>query len=126
MTELRHEKLTYELRGVLFEAHNMLKLGWPEEAYHQAVTHLLEHKGIPVLFKPRRPVIHRGIEVQLFECDLIAWDTIILEFKMLPFSTFAPAHYAQIIHYLKCWSKDLGLLVNFGKQQLQIYGVNAD
>jgi len=45
---------------------------------------------------------------------------IILELKVLPFTTFAAGHYAQLIHYLKCWAKDLGLLVNFGPTRAQI------
>lgn len=39
---------------------------------------------------------------------------------MLPFTTFASRHYAQLIHYLKCWDKDLGLLFNFGPTRAQI------
>jgi GxxExxY protein len=65
-------------------------------------------------------MIHRDVEVHLFECDLIVSDLIILELKVLPFTNFAPAHYAQLIHYLKCWNKDLGLLVNFGSTRAQI------
>ncbi len=47
---------------------------------------------------------HRDVEINTFECDLMVWDLIILELKVLPFTGFAPAHYAQVIHYLKCWN----------------------
>ncbi len=120
MTHLRHEKLTYELRGLIFDVRKKLKTGWSEEIYHQGLLQLLRDKGIPVHSKPRKPIVHRGIEVQVFECDLIAWDLIILELKVLPFTTFAAGHYAQLIHYLKCCAKDLGLLVNFGPTRAQI------
>jgi len=120
MPHLRHEKLTYELRGLIFEVRKKLKTGWSEEIYHQGLVQLLRDKGIPVHSKPRKSITHRGIEVQVFECDLIVWDLIILELKVLPFSTFAGGHYAQLIHYLKCWAKDLGLLVNFGPTRAQI------
>jgi GxxExxY protein len=120
MTHLRHEKLTYELRGLVFEVRKKLKTGWSEEIYHQGLAQLLRDKGVPVQSKPRRSIIHRGITVQTFECDLIVWDLIILELKMLPFTTFVARHYAQLICYLKCWIKDLGLLVNFGPTRAQI------
>lgn len=126
MTELRYRELTYQLRGLIFETRKRLKTGWSEEIYHQGLVQLLQDQGIPVQFKPRNAVIHRGIEVHLFESDLIVWDLIVLELKVLPFGTFAPAHYAQLIHYLKCWGKDLGLLVNFGSTRAQIERVVWD
>jgi GxxExxY protein len=126
MSHLRHEKLSYELRGLIFEVHRTLKIGWPEEIYHQGLVQLLREKGLPVQSKPRRTIIHRGTEVHLFECDLIFSDLIILELKVLPLTTFAPKHYAQLIHYLKCWGKDLGMLVNFGPMHVQIERVIWD
>jgi len=71
MSHLRHEKLTYELRGLIFQVRKKLKTGWSQEVYHQGLVQLLRDKGIPVRSKPRKPIIHRGIEVQVFECDLI-------------------------------------------------------
>lgn len=126
MTALRYRELTYRLRGLIFETRKKLKTGWSEEIYHQGLVQLLQEQDIPVEFKPRKAIIHRGVEVHLFECDLIVWDLIILELKVLPFTTFAPAHYAQLIHYLKCWGKDLGLLVNFGSTRAQIERVVWD
>jgi GxxExxY protein len=120
MTHLRHERLTYELRGLIFEVRKKLKAGWSEEIYHQGLVQLLKNRNIPFRSKPRKTIIHRGIEVQIFECDLIVWDLIILELKVLPFATFAGGHYAQLFHYLKCWNKDLGLLVNFGPTRARI------
>lgn len=126
MTELRYRELTYQLRGLIFETRKKLKTGWSEEIYHQGLIQLLQEQDIPVQFKPRKAIIHRGVEVHLFESDLIVWDLIVLELKVLPFGTFAPVHYAQLIHYLKCWGKDLGLLVNFGSTRAQIERVVWD
>ena len=36
------------------------------------------------------------------------------------------AHYAQLIHYLKFWQKDLGLLVNFAPPKVKIKRVLWD
>lgn len=126
VANLRHETLTYELRSLIFETRKRLKAGWPEEVYHQGMLQLLSDKDIPVQSKPRKTIVHRGAEVHVFECDLIVWDLIILELKVLPFTTFAAGHYAQIIHYLKCWGKDLGLLVNFGPTQAEVKRVAWD
>ena len=127
MPGLRYEKQTNQLRGLIYEIRNELKAGWSENIYHQALVQLLEDNHIPVLSKPRCSLSHRNVEVHIFEPDLLVWDTIILELKALPYQTkFMGEHYAQIIHYLKFFGRDLGLLVNFGPAQVKIKRVLWD
>jgi GxxExxY protein len=127
MPELRYEKRTYQLRGLIYKIRNELKAGWSENIYHLALVQLLQDNHIPVLSKPRRSLSHRNVEVHIFEPDLIVWDTIILELKALPYQTkFTGEHYAQIIHYLKFFGKDLGLLVNFAPARVNIKRVVWD
>ncbi|MCA9924951.1 MAG: GxxExxY protein [Anaerolineales bacterium] len=118
---LLHEKESYQLRGCVYEVRKKLKTGWSEEAYHQALVKSLEEKGVPFVSKPRCPMFHRGVEVHIFEPDLIIWDQIILELKVLPYARkFAPGHYTQLINYLKFFGKNLGFLVNFGPTKAKI------
>ncbi len=124
---MRYEEKTYKLRGLIYQVRNKLKAGWSEEVYHQALLSLLTENGIPALSKPRQMFRHRGKDVHLFEADLIVWDEIILELKMLPFQTgFSGENYAQIIQYLKFYDKTLGLLVNFAKAKVDIKRVVLD
>jgi len=116
---LRYEEQTRILHGLIFDVHNSLRIGWSEEAYHQAVVTLAKERNLPIVSKPRFTLMHQNIEVHIFECDMIVWDQIILELKVLPYSTFPDSHLAQIISYLKCWGKSLGLLVNFGPLRAQ-------
>ena len=121
MSPLLHPEQTYILRGLIFDTHNDLRPGWPEEIYHQALYERARQHNIPVQTKPQLSLTYRNFPVQTFECDLLFWDMIIVELKSLPFiRVFAPNHYAQIISYLKLWQKDLGLLVNFGPSQAKI------
>jgi len=69
---------------------------------------------VPVQLKARETIYHRDTLVHTVECDLLVWDLIILELKMSLSFEFAPAHLVQLIGYLKCWQKGLGVLVNFG------------
>ncbi|NUM46506.1 MAG: GxxExxY protein [Anaerolineales bacterium] len=114
MSDLLFEEKTFQLRGAVFEVFKGLGAGWDEETYHQALIEVFRATCIPFQTKARQVIFHRGVEVDRFECDLIAWDLIVLELKVLPLTTFAPVHYAQLTHYLKAWNKRLGLLVNFG------------
>ena len=87
MSELRHAEKTFLLRKLLFQVQNELKLGWPEEAYHQALVLVLAQNNIPVISRPRQELRHREAVVHTFEADLIVWDLIILELKALAFET---------------------------------------
>ena len=121
MDKLLHREKTHRLRGLIFRVRNELGAGWGEEIYHQALVQLLRHERIPVESKPRQPLIHRGMEIHLFEPDLLVWQLIILELKALPYQTqFTGQQYAQLIHYLKLNQMELGLLVNFGPSQVKI------
>lgn len=61
--------------------------------------------------------MHRGKAVDHFELDLLVDGLIILELKHIK-TDFHPEHYTQIINYLKCWDKRLGILINFGFERL--------
>lgn len=127
MIELRYEKQTHQLRGLIYKVRNELKAGWPENVYHQAFVQVLQENHIPVLSKPRHPLSHRNVEVHVFEPDLIVWDAIILELKSLPYQNkFDGKQFAQIIHYLKFFGKGLGLLVNFAPARVRIKRVVWD
>ncbi|MFT5194237.1 MAG: GxxExxY protein [Cellvibrionaceae bacterium] len=100
-----------------------MKSGWSEEIYHQALLKQLLKHNIPTLSKPRFPIIHRGKEVYQFEPDIIVWDEIILELKVnrnFKGREFPSINEAQIIHYLKCCKKELGILVNFAHTKVGI------
>ncbi len=65
--------------------------------------------------------MHRGEVIHVFEPDLIVWDKVILELKVLPYSNnFSGEHFAQLIHYLKFFKKELGFLVNFAPANVRI------
>ena len=120
MLNLRYREQAYQVRGLIFKVRKELGTGWSEEICHQALLQAIQGAGISVVFKPRLTITHRGIEVHTFECDLLLWDLIILELKVLPYTDFSSQHVSQIIHYLKGWKKGLGLLVNFGPLRAKI------
>ena len=98
--------------------HRELGPGWDEWDYHRALICLLEEKGMTVLSKPRKDLVHHGLVADTFEPDLIIENRIILELKHTQ-GKFAPGHYTQLISYLKFWEMALGLLMNFGLDKLQ-------
>ena len=106
------DEMTYALRGAIFDVRNELKSGWSEHVYHHALERLLRARGYPVTSKPRRMLVHRGIEIHQFEPDLIVWP-----------STY---EFARLKTALASLGLPFALLVNFGFRQLQIFGVKPE
>lgn len=115
--DLKHPKLSHEIIGAAFEVHNGLGPGWDEWDYHRAMLQALQAKGLAAESHSRKKLVHRDKPVDLFELDILVEDKIILELKHIR-SGFSDQHYTQIINYLKCWKKDLGILINFGQERL--------
>lgn len=117
--ELIYEDLTREIIGCFFHVHNSLGVGYDEHANHMALKFRFLKKGIDHRSKERKKLVHRDGKVREYEADLIVFDKIILELKTLQ-SGFIKPNYVQIISELKLWQMQLGLLVNFGLQKVEI------
>jgi len=136
MSRLRHEELTYQIRGAIYEARNELGIGWSEEIYHQALYSLLqgqhlvaieiEQSGgicqedvvIPADWRNDTSLKHRT------PCLLIDNSYLLHIRALLPRPTYYD--FKRVKTYLKSLGLKFGLLVNFGKNQLQIHGVRAE
>lgn len=110
---LLYEELSYIVLGCIYEVHTELEAGFDEESYQLALALKLKENDIPFRSQDIRYVEHRGERFHKFVLDLIIDDKIILELKATE-NKFHPQHTFQILSYLKCWKKHLGILVNFG------------
>lgn len=121
MTDWLYEKEMEQIIGLIFQARNEMGAGWSEEIMHQALAYLLQKHDIPFQSKPRKTLLHRGTEIHTFEPDIIIWDKIILELKILlgfRGKQFPSVNQAQLLHYLKFFNMKLGLLVNFAHSKV--------
>jgi len=117
--ELIYEDLTRELIGCFFHVHNSLGVGYDEPTYHKALECRFLKTGLNHRSKEHKALFHRGRKVREYEADFIAFDKIVLELKSLQ-SGFIKPNYVQILSELKLWQMQLGLLVNFGLQKVEI------
>jgi GxxExxY protein len=115
--DLRHPELSHAIIGAAFSVHNELGPGWDEWDYHRAMLKALQAGNIKAESHLRTALIHRGDAVDQFELDILVENKIVLELKHIR-TDFSDQHYTQIINYLKCWEKDLGIMINFGMERL--------
>lgn len=123
MGEFLYNDETQKIIGIAFQVRNELGTGWSEEIYHKALVYYLLKHNIPTRSKPRQPFIHKGVTVHTFEPDIIVYDKIILELKVLRThkkKSFPQAHQTQLLHYLKFNQMSIGLLFNFANSKVGV------
>lgn len=111
------DPLSYAVIGEAMAVHRELGPGVREEFYHRRLAARLRAIGIEHVSKPRRELVHRGFVADVFEPDIVIPSGLVLELKHL-LGGFAAEHFVQLKCYLKLWRLRLGLLFDFGKEQL--------
>ena len=115
---LLYEDLTYKLRGIFFKVYNELGPGLPERAYLQAIIYELERININFKIEEEITIFYHGRVIWKQRLDLVIDSRIVIEVKAT--AVTHPLFIKQTIAYLKAGSYQLGLLVNFGGDQLII------
>jgi len=63
-------------------------------------------------------VHYDGEVVGVFAADVLIENSIVLELKSV--RRIAKAHEVQLVNYLVATGKDVGLLINFGEQKVEV------
>jgi len=116
--EMKYEELTHKIIACAYEVYNTLGFGFLESVYHKALLIELTKAGLRA--ESEKPLkVYYDIEVVGdFSADLLVEDEIILELKSV--ENLAKAHEVQLVNYLTALQKDVGLLINFGPQGVQV------
>ncbi|MES2847577.1 MAG: GxxExxY protein [Bacteroidota bacterium] len=105
--------------GRAYEIHRLLGFGFAEIVYKDAFE--IEFVDNDTLYKREKEytVSYKGrILKHKFFSDFVVFDNVILEVKAK--SAIAEEDYAQTINYLKCSGCKVGLILNFGRNKLEI------
>jgi GxxExxY protein len=104
---------THQILGACFEVYNTMGTGYLESVYQECLEIELATRKIPYRAQESLSLRFKGRELnRTFAPDLLCFDKIIVELKAV--RLLLPEHRAQLIHYLKATSLEVGLLVNFG------------
>ena len=118
MKRLVHEDLSFKIRGMLMEVHNTLGPGFREETYKIAVLAEAQRRQLSVEREVMIDVVYKGQVIDQFRLDLVVEKSVIVELKAV--DERQPRHRAQLLSYLRASGLQLGLLVNFGNDRLEI------
>lgn len=115
---LIYQDLTYKIRGVLYKVYNELGPGFLEKIYQRAVIEELKQQEIPFETEKKVQVKYQGKVIGWNQLDLVVFGMIFLELKAV--NGLEKYHESQVLAYLKSSELKLGLLVNFGSDNLEI------
>jgi GxxExxY protein len=109
-----HSALTGRIIGAAIEVHKELGPGLLESTYEQCLAHSLGSRGLSVRTQVLLPLRFQSLFIpNAYRIDMLVEDRIVVEVKAGDIVT--PAHFAQVLTYLKLTGYELGLLINFNE-----------
>jgi len=117
MSELLFKEEVFKVVGCAMEVLNTLGHGLLEKPYENALVVEFQLRGIPYKQQPRFPVIYKSVSVGEYVPDLIVFDSIIIDTKVI--QSIGNNEKAQMINYLKITGLRVGVLLNFKHSKLE-------
>ena len=109
---LLHGDITQRILETFFEVYNELGHGFLETVYQSALALALREAGLEVAREAPVEVFFRRIVIGRFHADLLVEQRVVLELKAV--RRIMPEHEAQLLHYLRATTLEVGLVLNFG------------
>ena len=118
MNELLLSDEVYAIVGAAMEVHRVLKCGFLESVYQEALEIEMDRCGIPYERQKPLRLVYKGRELkEEFFADLVCYGQIIVELKVI--AQLSGTEQAQVINYLKATGLRVGVLINFGLPSLE-------
>ena len=114
---LVHENETGRIIGCAMEVLNTLGHGLLEKPYENALVVEFQRQDIPYQQQPRFDVIYKGVNVGEYVPDLIVFDKVVVDTKVI--EKITDHEIGQVLNYLKITGLKLGLVLNFRKARLE-------
>ena len=104
--------------------YNVLGYGFLEKVYQRAMQVELLQRGYKAELEHPMRVKFKGVIVGEYSADLLVEEKVIVELKVA--KVYNPKDEPQLLNELKATEKEIGMLINFGKEKVEfkrfIYG----
>ena len=107
------EDITNKIIKIFYFVYNELGYGFLEKVYERAMCVAFRNAGIKFVSQLPVKVIFEGEIVGDYIADFLIDDKVVVEIKAS--RNLCEADEFQLVNYLKCTDKEVGLLLNFGK-----------
>jgi GxxExxY protein len=115
---LEEDRIAKEVVDAAIKLHKQFGPGVYESVYEPLMVYELEKRGFEVRSQIPAPLMYDGIKFEAgFTMDVVVCELVILELKSV--EKLVPAHFKQLLTYLRLTRLRLGLLINFGEAVLK-------
>ncbi len=114
---LKHEDITKEIIGSAFEVYNILGYGFLEKVYQKAMQVELLRRGHSAELEHNIKVKYKGTLVGEYAADILVDEKVIVELKVA--TEYNTRDEAQLLNQLKAIEIEVGLLINFGRKEVE-------
>ncbi|MBK6398092.1 MAG: GxxExxY protein [Bacteroidetes bacterium] len=114
----KYSEMTGQIIGLAMEVHNHLGNGFQEVIYQRALEFEFAKNQIKFDREFEMRILYRGENIGTRRVDFLINKIISVEIKAV--IQLEPVHLAQAMNYLEAYNLEVGLLLNFGAQSLQI------
>ena len=108
---------THAIIGASMEVINELGHGLNEKPYENALVVEFGLQKIPYSQQKSFDVLYKGVKVGLFIPDLIAFDSVVVDAKVI--ERITDIERGQMLNYLRVTKLRVGLIINFAKPKLE-------
>ena len=115
---MQYQEITENVIGCAFRVYNKMGFGFLESVYETCLIIELEKAGLNVESQKPITVRYDGQVVGEFFADLLVEDVVIVELKSV--RRLAEKHEVQLVNYLVATGKEVGLLLNFGEEKVEV------
>ncbi len=117
LDDLPLKKEVYAIVGAALEVLNGLGHGLHEKPYENALVVEFAQRGISCAQQKIFPVNFKGVKVADFVPDLIAFDSVIVDTKVIEHIT--DHERGQMLNYLRVAKLQVGVILNFKRARLE-------
>ncbi len=119
VNNFKYADVTQKVIGASMTVHRNLGGGnFTENIFHRALLLELSDSGLVCESEKELPVYYKGALIGKKRVDIFINGQILVELKAV--NQFEKIHFNQIINYLKVFNIEVGLLINFGTESLQV------
>ena len=118
LSALEEDRIAKEVVDAAIKLHKQFGPGVYESVYEPLMVYELEKRGFEVRNQIPAPLIYDGTKFEAgFTMDVVVCELVILELRSV--EKLVPAHFKQLLTYLRLTGLRLGLLINFGEAVLK-------
>jgi len=115
---VQYKEITEKIIGCAYAVYNKMGYGFLESVYEKCLLIELRKAGLKAESQQAITVYYENQIVGDFVVDIVVEDSVILELKSV--RRLAKVHEAQLVNYLVATGKEVGLLLNFGEEKVEV------